>query len=411
MIYADGRGGFLASALASFPALLRRALVRVRAQRAAEDSFSLGATSERNRSGDGVSKATTSAGAGASEMTTTSGGGKRVRSAGRSSRKTTTGRRGEDEDDSAATRADVGEEALKAVAMMDVNASLGAALDLASDRTDLAKETARGSKRRRRSVRLSQGASPAGTHSSVGVTQPPRRAYGAEGGAAAPPIHRMLDVLVQRQEASDNNACPDDDDVPFLTGVLLRTAADVAAGDDVLRWALRAAGELAASEENGEGDGEGDAREGDGKGREIAVADSGGEIFPSKSGASSHRHVDLALGGAGVDDDGVRAPTPSEKARQRPDRRERTRTALAPGKKTASISRRVGRLGADASSRRRTAAAAAAAGEGTQRVRGGRRSRRGWNGGGGCCEECPSCDIDLAPIPGMKHCYGCGGPL
>ena len=148
MIYADGSGGFLASALASFPALLRRALVRVQAQRAAEDSFSLGATSERNRAGgEGVSKATTSAGAGASEMTTTTGGGKRVRSAGRSSRKTT--RRGEDEDDSAATRADLGEEALKAVAMMDVNASLGDALDLASlDRTDLAKETAKDGKGR-----------------------------------------------------------------------------------------------------------------------------------------------------------------------------------------------------------------------------------------------------------------------
>ena len=26
-------------------------------------------------------------------------------------------------------------------------------------------------------------------------------------------------------------------------------------------------------------------------------------------------------------------------------------------------------------------------------------------------KKCPSCDIDLAPIPGMKHCYGCGGPL
>ena len=132
--------------------------------------------------------------------------------------------------------------------MMDVNASLGAALDLASDRTDLAKETARGSKRRRRSVRLSQGASPAGTHSSVGVTQPPqRRVYGADGGAAPPPIHRMLDVLVRRQEASDVVACPEDDDVPFLTGVLLRTAADVAAGDAVLRWAFPAAGALAAS--------------------------------------------------------------------------------------------------------------------------------------------------------------------
>ena len=430
MIHADGSGGFLASALASFPALLRRALVRVRAQRAAEDSFSLGATSERNRSGDGVSKATTSAGAGASEMTTTSGGGKRVRSAGRSSRKTTTGRRGEDEDDSAATRADVGEEALKAVAMMDVNASLGAALDLTSDRTDLAKETARGSKRRRRSVRLSQGASPAGTHSSVGVTQPPRRAYGAEGGAAAPPIHRMLDVLVQRQEASDNNACPDDDDVPFLTGVLLRTAADVAAGDDVLRWALRAAGELAASEENGEGDGEGDAREGDGKGREIAVADSGGEIFPSKSGASSHRHVDLALGGAGADDDGVGAPMPSEKARQRPDRRERTRTALAPGKKgnLASIS---GKRGAA------ILAAAGGGGGGVGRATRGRREQptqkptqqpqqperepsesaagagrvAAGTAAAAVAKKCPSCDIDLAPIPGMKHCYGCGGPL
>ena len=221
-------------------------------------------------------------------------------------------------------------------------------------------------------MRLSQGASPAGTHSSVGVTQPPqRRVYGAEGGAAPPPIHRMLDVLVQRQEASDVVACPEDDDVPFLTGVLLRTAADVAAGDDVLRWAFRAAGELAASEENGEGD----AREGDGEGREVAVADSGGEVFPSKSGASSHQHVDLALGGAGVDDDDDNAgggrPTPSEKARQRLDRRERTRTALAPGKKgnLASISGKRGaailaaaggggggggRVGGDASRRRRS---------------------------------------------------------
>ena len=93
MIYADGSGGFLASALASFPALLRRALVRVSAQREADDSFSLGATPERNRgTGEGVSKAATSAGAGASEMTTESGGGKRLRSSrsGRSSRKTTT---------------------------------------------------------------------------------------------------------------------------------------------------------------------------------------------------------------------------------------------------------------------------------------------------------------------------------
>ena len=65
MIYADGSGGFLASALASFPALLRRALVRVSAQREADDSFSLGATPERNRgTGEGVSKAATSAGAG-----------------------------------------------------------------------------------------------------------------------------------------------------------------------------------------------------------------------------------------------------------------------------------------------------------------------------------------------------------
>ena len=26
-------------------------------------------------------------------------------------------------------------------------------------------------------------------------------------------------------------------------------------------------------------------------------------------------------------------------------------------------------------------------------------------------KTCPTCNIDLAPIPGMKHCYGCGGPL
>ena len=52
-----------------------------------------------------------------------------------------------DEDDSAATRADVGEEALKAVAMMDVNASLGrAALDPRRRIEPIpAKETARGS--------------------------------------------------------------------------------------------------------------------------------------------------------------------------------------------------------------------------------------------------------------------------
>lgn len=362
-------------------------------------------------------------------MTTTTGGGKRVRSAGRSSRKTT--RRGEDEDDSAATRADLGEEALKAVAMMDVNASLGDALDLALlDRTDLAKETAKeGSKRRRRSVRLSQGASPAGTHSSVGVTQPPqRRVYGADGGAAPPPIHRMLDVLVRRQEASDVVACPEDDDVPFLTGVLLRTAADVAAGDDVLRWAFRAAGELAASEENGEGD----AREGDGEGREVAVADSGGEVFPSKSGASSHQHVDLALGGAGVDDDdGIRAPTPSEKARQRLDRRERTRTALAPGKKGNSLASISGKRGAA------ILAAAGGGGGGVGRTSRGRREQppqkppqqqqqperepsesaagagrvAAGTAAAAVAKKCPACDIDLAPIPGMKHCYGCGGPL
>ena len=87
------------------------------------------------------------------------------------------------------------------------------------------------------------------------------------------------------------------------------------------------------------------AREAD-EGREVAVADSGGEIFPSKSGASSHQHVDLALGGAGVDDDdGISGrQTPSEKARQRLDRRERTRTAPAPGKKgnLASISGKQG---------------------------------------------------------------------
>ena len=69
--------------------------------------------------------------------------------------------------------------------MMGVNASLGDALDLALlDRTDLAKETAKdGSKRRRRSVRLSQGASPAGTQSasaspscrSAGCTAPTGR--------------------------------------------------------------------------------------------------------------------------------------------------------------------------------------------------------------------------------------------
>lgn len=452
MIYADGSGGFLASALASFPALLRRALVRVRAQREADDSFSLGATPERNRgTGEGVSKAATSAGAGASEMTTESGGGKRLRSSrsGRSSRKTTTtgdnggggrGRRGEDEDDSAATRADLGEEALKAVAMMDVNASLNTALDLATVHaaTD-AKETSLfgQGKRRRRSVRLSQCASrSAGTHSSVGVAHQPgflRRAYGAEGGVAPPPVHRMLDVLVQRQEAASDDAaaqlCPDDDsydDVPFLTGVLLKTAADVAAGDDVLRWALRAAGELAASEENGEGC--------DGEGREIAVADSGGfQEAPSKSGASSHQHVDLALGGAGADDDdnggnGGRS-TPSERARQK-DRRERTRTALAPGKKgsLASIS---GKRGA--------AILAAAGGGGGGGGRGqttrGRRQQQpqtqqpqqperepsesaagagrvaAGTAAAAVAKKCPACDIDLAPIPGMKHCYGCGGPL
>ena len=452
MIYADGSGGFLASALASFPALLRRALVRVSAQREADDSFSLGATPERNRgTGEGVSKAATSAGAGASEMTTESGGGKRLRSSrsGRSSRKTTTtgdgaggrGRRGEDEDDSAATRADLGEEALKAVAMMDVNASLNTALDLATvHATNATKETSffGEGKRRRRSVRLSQGASrSAGTHSSVGVAHQPgvRRAYGAEGGVAPPPVHRMLDVLVQRQEAASDDAaaqlCPDDDsydDVPFLTGVLLKTAADVAAGDDVLRWALRAAGELAASEENGEGC--------DGEGREIAVADSGGfQEAPSKSGASSHQHVDLALGGAGADDDDDNAgggrPTPSERARQK-DRRERTRTALAPGKKgnLASISGKRG------------AAILAAAGGGGGGGGGGRgqatRGRRqhqpqtqqpqqperepsesaagagrvaAGTAAAAVAKKCPACDIDLAPIPGMKHCYGCGGPL
>lgn len=277
-------------------------------------------------------------------------------------------------------------------------------------------------------MRLSQGASPAGTHSSVGVTQPPqRRTYGADGGAAPPPIHRMLDVLVRRQEASDVVACPEDDDVPFLTGVLLRTAADVAAGDDVLRWAFRAAGELAASEENGEGD----ARVGDGEGREVAVADSGGEIFPSKSGASSHQHVDLALGGAGVDDDdGGGRPTPSEKARQRLDRRERTRTALAPGKKgnLASIS---GKRGAA------ILAAAGGGGGGVGRTSRGRREQppqkqpppqqqperepsesaagagrvAAGTAAAAVAKKCPACDIDLAPIPGMKHCYGCGGPL
>ena len=244
----------------------------------------------------------------------------------------------------------------------------------------------------------------------------------------------MLDVLVQRQEAASDDAaaqlCPDDDsydDVPFLTGVLLKTAADVAAGDDVLRWALRAAGELAASEENGEGC--------DGEGREIAVADSGGfQEAPSKSGASSHQHVDLALGdgGGGDDDDnaGGGRPTPSERARQK-DRRERTRTALAPGEEgkprvdfgqagRGHISgrrrrrRRRRRSGSDdawpTSAAAADAAAAAAEREPSESAAGAGRVAAG-TAAAAVAKKCPACDIDLAPIPGMKHCYGCGGPL
>ena len=194
MIYADGSGGFPGVRARVVPgASEASARARPSATRGGGLVLVGGDVGAEPRGGGGRFKGDDERGAGASEMTTTTGGGKRVRSAGRSSRKTT--RRGEDEDDSAATRADLGEEALKAVAMMDVNASLGDALDLASlDRTDLAKETAKdGSKRRRRSVRLSQGASPAGTHSSVGVTPaaaPGVRRRGGRGAAAHTPDAR-----------------------------------------------------------------------------------------------------------------------------------------------------------------------------------------------------------------------------
>lgn len=394
MLYADGSGGFLATALASFPTLLGRALVQASA---CSVDFSKFESADATNTSVEVS-----------EMTTTSngsGGRKRARAAkgGKGAPKKKGGSRLDDENDSAATRADLGEEALKAVAMMDVNMSLPTALIAgAAGATD--DETTTKGRSRRRSVRLSQDTSPAPTPSSKSARRSGgdvAKGYGADGGVQPPPIHQMLDVLMQRHEA-DNTA---DDEYPFLTGVLLRTVADVAAGNDILPWALRTARNL-ASTEGGE-DGKGDA---DGEGREVALADSGGER-PSKSGTSSHQHIDFAV--AADDTDLL------EKMRFRKDRRERTKMALAPKKGTFAMTGKRGAAilaaaggggGRDQTAQRRRDQPNLPEREPSESAAGAGRVAAG-TAAAAVAKTCPTCNIDLAPIPGMKHCYGCGGPL
>ena len=393
MLYADGSGGFLATALASFQTLLGRALVQASA---CSVDFSKFESADATNTSVEVS-----------EMTTTSngsGGRKRARAAkGGKGAKKKGGSRLDDENDSAATRADLGEEALKAVAMMDVNMSLPTALMAgAAGATD--DETTTKGRSRRRSVRLSQDTSPAPTPSSKSARRSGgdvAKGYGADGGMQPPPIHQMLDVLMQRHEA-DNTA---DDEYPFLTGVLLRTVADVAAGNDILPWALRTASNL-ASTEGGE-DGKGDA---DGEGREVALADSGGER-PSKSGTSSHQHIDFAV--AADDTDLL------EKMRQK-DRRERTKMALAPKKGTfamtgkrgaAILAAAGGRGGRDQTAQRRRDQPNLPEREPSESAAGANNRVAAGTAAAAVAKTCPTCNIELAPIPGMKHCYGCGGPL
>lgn len=255
-------------------------------------------------------------------------------------------------------------------------------------------------------MRLSQDTSPAPTPSSKSARRSGgdvAKGYGADGGVQPPPIHQMLDVLMQRHEA-DNTA---DDEYPFLTGVLLRTVADVAAGNDILPWALRTARNL-ASTEGGE-DGKGDA---DGEGREVALADSGGER-PSKSGTSSHQHIDFAV--AAADDTDL-----LEKMRFRKDRRERTKMALAPKKGTFAMTGKRGAAilaaaggggGRDQTAQRRRDQPNLPEREPSESAAGANNRVAAGTAAAAVAKTCPTCNIDLAPIPGMKHCYGCGGPL
>jgi hypothetical protein len=289
--------------------------------------------------------------------------------------------------------------------MMDVNMSLPTALMAgAAGATD--DETTTKGRSRRRSVRLSQDTSPAPTPSSKSARRSGgdvAKGYGADGGVHPPPIHQMLDVLMQRHEA-DNTA---DDEYPFLTGVLLRTVADVAAGNDILPWALRTARNL-ASTEGGE-DGKDDA---DGDGREVALADSGGER-PSKSGTSSHQHIDFAV--AAADDTDL-----LEKMRFRKDRRERTKMALAPKKGTFAMTGKRGAAilaaaggggGKDQTAQRRRDQPQIPEREPSESAAGANNRVAAGTAAAAVAKTCPTCNIDLAPIPGMKHCYGCGGPL
>ena len=134
---------------------------------------------------------------------------------------------------------------------------------------------------------MSQGASPAGTHQAA--AQCGRRAgRTAPRGARRRRPYTGCSTSSERQEASDIGRPSDDDPAADLTGGSARTAsADVAAGDDVrsaisTRTCPRGVGG-ASSRETASAR----ASRATERAARLPSPRAGGEIFPSKSGASS----------------------------------------------------------------------------------------------------------------------------
>lgn len=262
LVYADGEGGFVAALLASLPTLLRRAIACVEG----EETFSLG---QNGGPSEAAEKADETLCAETPEE----------------------------------TDPEARERALMSVAMMQVQPSLSAAAAIAigaaasrdgggarPDQPRPFRATDTRTSSRRRSPRLSRDKiSSSPSPSSVGAkrgrlsgeaagefegeggrgeSESSARVVGLSGsyGASPTPPPRfalVLDALVRQQEADDavNLGEPRDPpetndpekDHPPLTGVLLRAAADVEAGRDVVRSATRAAA-AAGSGSGGAGD-------------------------------------------------------------------------------------------------------------------------------------------------------------
>ena len=102
------------------------------------------------------------------------------------------------------------------------------------------------------------------------------------------------------------------------------------------------------------------------------------------------------------------------------DRRERTKMALAPKKGTFAMTGKRGAAilaaaggggGRDQTAQRRRDQPQIPEREPSESAAGANNRVAAGTAAAAVAKTCPTCNIDLAPIPGMKHCYGCGGPL